>query len=90
MDLIKFNPILWPKDGSSKTLGQSDQHLILALGYGRILSKLDRAEAIHERRIDSSIDWQGDGGVVYKRSPLVFNDFRNQMPTKISDIFQFE
>ena len=60
------------------------------MGYGRILNKLDRAEAIHERRIDTSIDWQGDGGVVYKRSPLVLNDLRNQMPAKISDIFQFE
>ena len=59
-----------------------------ALGYGRIVNKIDRAEEVHERGNGNDVAWQGDGGVVYKRSPLVINDLRHQIPSKISYIFQ--
>ena len=59
-----------------------------ALGYGRIVNKIDRAEEVHERGNGNDVAWQGDGGVVYKRSPLEINDLRHQIPSKISYIFQ--
>ena len=60
-----------------------------ALGYGRIVNKIDRAEEVHERGNGNDVAWQGDGGVVYKRSQLAINDLRHQIPSKISfNIFE--
>ena len=58
------------------------------MGYGRIVNKIDRAEEVHERGNRNDELWQGDGGVVYKRNPLVISDIRHRMPSKISYIFQ--